>query len=357
MTQRGALVVFLATLLAFAQASREAYRDAYRAWRQADPTLERDAASKGPALGADADRVATEAAKYGAQRGAFLSQAASGKAQELAWLEQAPAGIADVPDGATEVVAAQTPAVRRNIATFSNDPDPGIQQLLGMLQHENAALGALSNSIAARRKAADSVQSTGLAAEQARLAALTAGREALAGLRQVAEESTRETAAWADYYRTLSDGARGAVAIPSAPATTPAASNPIESAPVERRPSVTPVPLARYTGSWTYPSVNGLFHGPEPEAVDLTVHEENGHASGTLVGRFKVAEGDLGVRFDFSGEFKNTRNQTFTLQTSDGAKGTVELIPGPAFNLLEINFHAEATPGKIGQANFLMVKK
>jgi len=103
-----------------------------------------------------------------------------------------------------------------------------------------------------------------------------------------------------------------------------------------------------------------LYHGPQPEFVDLVVHEQNGHADGTLFGRFKLPAGskdDPVLRFDFTGEFKATRNQTFALETSDGAKGTLELIPGPAFNLIEVNFQTEAKPGKIRQGNVVMVKK
>ena len=117
------------------------------------------------------------------------------------------------------------------------------------------------------------------------------------------------------------------------------------------------MPLARYTGAWTFPPVNGLFHGPQPEFVDLVVHEQNGRADGTLFGRFKVSSGDPVLRFDFSGDFRSTRNQVFNVETSDGIKGTIELIPGPAFNLLEINFQIEPKPGKVQQGNMLLVKK
>ncbi len=49
------------------------------------------------------------------------------------------------------------------------------------------------------------------------------------------------------------------------------------------------------------------------------------------------AQGDPLLRFEFAGEFANSKAQKFELQTSDGTKGTIELIPGAAFNLLEIN--------------------
>ena len=124
--------------------------------------------------------------------------------------------------------------------------------------------------------------------------------------------------------------------------------------------SLAPVPLSRYVGAWTYPVRNTLFYGAEPEFVDLVVHEENGQATGTLYARFKLPQGSSGdpiLRFDFAGSFQNARSQSFSLETSDGAKGTVELLPGPAFNLIEVNFLTEARPGKVRQANFLLVKR
>jgi hypothetical protein len=57
---------------ALAQEGREAYREAFRSWRQADPGLERDAATAGAALRARAEKVAQEATKDAAARKAFL---------------------------------------------------------------------------------------------------------------------------------------------------------------------------------------------------------------------------------------------------------------------------------------------
>lgn len=338
-------------VLAFADVGREAYRDAYRAWREAGPTLERDAAAASPAFGADADRVARQAAKYAASRAAFLSQSAGEMQQKLGWLEQAPAQSPGLSQGAdTQVIASETTSVRHSLAAYGNDPDPGIQQVRNMLQRENLALGSLSSALADGRKAAEAVKSAAAAEEQARLKALNAYRDAVAALTQEAGESNREGAAWAEYYRKLSDSARApAAAAPPSPVASPA----------PRQPAVpiTPLPLARYTGPWTFPAINGLFHGPQPELVELMVTENNGRAEGTLVARFKGTGGDPVLRFNFSGEFKNMRNQTFNLETTDGAKGTIELIPGPAFNLLEINFQTEPRPGKVQQGNVVLVKK
>ena len=103
-----------------------------------------------------------------------------------------------------------------------------------------------------------------------------------------------------------------------------------------------------------------MLHGPEPEVVDVTVQEENGHATGTFSARFKLPPGsaaDAALRFQFSGDLSATRNQRFTLQTSDGAMGSIDLIPGGPFNVLEVNFTTDAKAGKINQGDVLLVKQ
>jgi hypothetical protein len=177
-------------------------------------------------------------------------------------------------------------------------------------------------------------------------------------LKDAAAETAREAEAWAEYYRKLGEGAQGdAKPITQVPAGV-APANLANPAPAP--PTVTPVPLARYVGAWTFPQANGLFHGAQPEFIDVLVYEDNGRAAGTVVARFKLPAGSTGdpvLRFDFSGNFQPTRTQVFNLVTTDGAKGTIELIPGPAFNLLEVNFQTEPNPGKIRQANAVLVKK
>jgi hypothetical protein len=63
------------------------------------------------------------------------------------------------------------------------------------------------------------------------------------------------------------------------------------------------------------------------------------------------------VRFTFEGDFSATPTQKFNLMTNDGSTGTIELIPGPAFNLLEVNFQTGLRPNKIRNGNFILVKK
>ena len=118
--------------------------------------------------------------------------------------------------------------------------------------------------------------------------------------------------------------------------------------------------MTRYLGSWIFPAVGGLYHGPQPQSVEMEVHEENGRYNGTLFARFKLPPGVAGdplVKFSFEGPFENSRTQKFVVTTSNGARGLIELIPGPAFNLLEVNFSTYDKPGMVRAGNFLLVKK
>lgn len=102
------------------------------------------------------------------------------------------------------------------------------------------------------------------------------------------------------------------------------------------------------------------FHGPEPSTVDMLLRETNGQAKGTLVVWFKVAANskiEPAVRFDFEGPFQSSRNQSFPLITSNGAMGTVELIPGNVYNMIQVRFSTEDKPSTVRQADFLLIKK
>jgi hypothetical protein len=354
----------LAALCAFAQTPRDDYRTAYRNWRQADATLESDSGAGGAAIGERANRVAAAATQYGAARSAFLNAMAADVGQSASGLANAALAVPS-PLESTKILAdrvtAELATVGRDIETYASDADPGIQQLRQALERERLALGALSGAIAERDKIAGAAQDRTTAADQAHRRASDGYRDFTAALKQEAAQIDRETAAWTAYYQKLADGAQRAIEVPPPqPAPIPPSIKEEPPARAVPAPFVTPLPLLRYTGAWVYPTVNGLYHGPQPEFIDLVVHEDNGRANGTLFGRFKLApgvSGDAELRFDFSGDFKNARNQTFALETSDGAKGTMDLIPGPAFNLLEVNFQTEARAGKIRQGNFVLVKK
>jgi len=351
--KRAAWMICIA-LCAFAQTSRDAYRAAYREWREADPALERDAGAPGADLAARAAKVASGAALYGSARAAFLGQWATGDAPKLAWLETPPdAPSAITLESASTLIAAESRAVRRMMDTYASDPDPAIRELRAMLARESGAADALASAMEKRKSAAEAViaANTAVADSQLKVAAQVQG--VAADGNQSIEESRQEMAAWAQYYELLGDAGRAPSAPPSPAASTPSAPTP---PPASAPPTI---PLVRYVGEWNFPAL-GMYHGEQPVSVNLVVLEDNGRARGTLVARFKLAPGatdDPVVRFDFTGEFRNARTQLFNLTTSDGAKGTLELIPGPAFNLLEVNFQTEAKPGKIGQGNFVLLKQ
>lgn len=356
-----AVLFFIVAILCLAQHSRDDYREAYRVWRETDPNLERDASAGGAPIAQRADRMAAEAVKCAAARKTLLEGVAEDQAQQVSWLENSaqdpePAFASTKPG--TQFVATETVSVTRTMDTFASDPDKGIQQLRQALARERIALDALGLAIAQRRKSSDAAAYATQAGEQARTKALAQSRAMLDAASAAAADTTRETAAWAEYYRKVGEGAQGSatpitVVPPGVPTVT-------LNDPVAAPATITPVPLARYVGAWTYPQSNGLYHGAQPEFIDVSVHEENGEAKGTVFGRFKLPPGSTGdpvLRFDFSGPFQPTRNQVFNLVTSDGTKGTVELIPGPAFNLLEVNFQTEPKPGKVRQADAVLVKK
>lgn len=358
---RSACLFTILAVLCLAQPAREDYRAAYNAWRQTDPNLEREASAGGAPLAQRADRMAAEAAKSSAARKTFLEGTMLDQSQQIAWLENAAIGpepAATNTKSDSQFIATETARVTRTIDTFANDPDKGIQQLRQALARERVALDALGLAVAERQKSADTADLATAAIGPSRTKALEQSRAMLEGLKDAAAQTGHEAEAWAEYYRKLGEGAQGAATpITQVPPGVPPATL---SNPAPAPPAVTPVPLARYVGAWTFPQTNGLFHGAQPEFIDVLVYEENGRATGTVFGRFKLPPGSTGdpvLRFDFAGNFQSTRNQVFNLVTSDGTKGTVELIPGPAFNLLEVNFQTEPKPGKIRQADVVLVKK
>jgi hypothetical protein len=100
------------------------------------------------------------------------------------------------------------------------------------------------------------------------------------------------------------------------------------------------------------------YHGLAPVLFNLFVLEERGRLFGTVNARFAVSgNADPGVRFDFSGPLQAARYQTFPLQTTEGGKGKLELIPGNAPNLLEVNYVLDGAPGKVTESDVILVKR
>ncbi|MCU1335907.1 MAG: hypothetical protein JWO19_1488 [Bryobacterales bacterium] len=334
------------------QTGREAYRQTYGAWRQAHANLERDAGTGGTALLSQVDRAASAAASFEASRASYLKSAAQDAAQRRQVLQIATTRPpVDLAPAVAALVDRESQTVTRTIARFANDPDRGIQQLRQSLERERDALAALNQAIQVRQKTVAATSQAAEALEPARSKTAGAFGDQTSQLSEAVAQMEKEGAAWGDYYEKLAQ----AIQVANAPSPR------VNITPVTPRPdSVTPVPMTRFVGAWTYPMVNGVFHGAQPEFVDLVIHEQNGHADGTLFGRFKLASGSAAdplVRFDFQGDFRGSGSQRFPLVTSDGTQGTVELIPGPAFNLLEVNFQTVPRPNKIAIGNFILMKK
>ncbi len=362
-------VLALAQVASVAQQERDAHLGAYQSWRQADPTLERDAASAGAALGARADRVAGEAAKYYASHKTYLDAQRTALEQRASAIEALPVA-ADFAALPVNFAATQGAIVSASINTIAAEPDRVIQRLRQSLELERSALTALSTALDETRKSLEAVKRSSTTGEQARARLAEHYKSLAADFQRDALQTTEAGTSWASYYRALAEASSSAVthgpALSSviaplrAPgATPPPAAREAGSPPLlPRAPSITPLPLYRYTGEWNYPSIGAQFHGTQPQSVDLAVREDGGQAKGTMVVRFQVPPGgviDSSMRFTFEGPFQQTRNQSFPLVTSTGAKGTIELTPTSVFNMLQVAYKIEANPPR--QGDFLVVKK
>jgi hypothetical protein len=353
---------------AFAQAppdSNGAQQEAHRHWRETDPNLERDATSAGATLGARADKVAAEAAMYFSLRKDYLEHRTSDARRGASLLE--PLNVApEALPSLDRLLSSQDTILKSTIDTIARNPDRAIQQLRASLQRERAAIAAIGTALKDSQKSQEAAAQASRTAEEARAKASDEYQKLAAGLQESAQLAEKSGAAWAGYYRALSDAARGA----TPPVTSsgplpiegrePAAAEPAKPVASNAVRPLTPLPLGRYVGQWTYPMVGAHYHGMQPESADLVVREENGQASGTLTARFRLPAGSTDnpvVRFDFAGTLRSTRAQRFAVTTAGGATGTLELIPGPAFNLLEVNFTTADKPGMVRQGNFLLIKR
>ena len=354
----------LAALSILAQSNQDAarnhYRTLYQTWREADPNLGVQRGHGGRAFGLRAAGGQQElAAAYSSAHAAALRETAEKEAQNLQWLSLN--GVEALPDLAPppeeiRFATREAAAVKTLATVYANDPDRAIQQLRQAIQREQAALEALKTSIVDRQQAESKALKPVSSAEQARAKAMEEYTFLSSALTQSVDSMNQETASWTSYYAKLADAARAGTA---APVTAPPSVSEVRENASPRPPSITPVPLSRYTGVWKF-QIGSPSFGAIPESADLAVQEENGHAVGTFSARFRLppgSDGDPILRFDFAGDFRNSRNQTFALKTSDGTLGTIELIPGVAFNELEVNFHTDPRPGRVQQGDVLLLKQ
>jgi hypothetical protein len=337
--KRAAILIACVTILA-AQSSRDSYRSAYAEWRQADPNLERDAGVAAAGFPARVAKVGQAAAKYGTAHAAFLRASAEDGARTLATLGGSGAAGAIPNRDLRPFAATETKKVQTTLKAFESDRSAAIGQVRLALVRERAALAALSSSMDQRIAASAKAASAAGSAQKAATTAAAQYAELNKAILDAAAIADKETAAWADYYQKL-----GTASAPG-PAT------------ISSAQGVPPLPLLRYIGTWSFPPTSSAFTGVKPEFVDLAVHQENGQVTGSFYGRFVTAgKSDPVLRFDFSGPLTPTRIQRFDLETAEGAKGFIELIPGGAINLLEINFHTDPKPGKLQQGDLVLLKR
>jgi hypothetical protein len=374
---RPTAILLLMAMLVFAQQSRDGYRSAYRAWRTTEPTLERDAAGSNATLGARADQASAAAAKYFAEKKTFQDARSSALTQYSKSIEGfTPSAENDAQQkDVSAYLNLQSRTVLANIAAFGTDPDKGIQQLREATEREQKALNDLTQAVAGTGSNADKLAEAAVKAEQAR-ARFVDGFNALASsYMKSAEGSTAQAKSWAAYYRTFSEIASGTYRPPvqqttevrtAGPGATAASAPPPRPANASEgsnsstaRPAAM-IPLSRYVGEWEFMRPGSAFLGIEPDNAELEVREDKGQISGTLSVRYRVPSGFQAnpvTRFEFSGAIQANKVQTFPLLTSDRSKGTIDLIPGPAVNLIEVNFDADPVDGKIHQGNFILLKK
>jgi hypothetical protein len=220
----------------------------------------------------------------------------------------------------------------------------------------------LRSAIQSRETAAEAAKQTNESADRARNGAADQIKAIAASFEQSSQDATQLAEAWPAYYRTLATGARGlGGADPTpAPSIRPSTSAPSTTSAPPGTPGrqIPTVPISRFTGSWSFLAGVSTYHGLPPVSFDVFVREEGGQIFGTVNARFIVSgNADPAVRFDFSGPLQAARYQAFPLQTAEGGKGTVELIPGNAFNLLEVNYTMDGASAKVRESDVILVKR
>jgi hypothetical protein len=372
--RRCTLLLIGLTVPAWAQASREEYRALYKTWRQVAPALEQDAASPNAAFATQLQSSTEAAQRFFDARAAYFPAMQTEAVEQSKWLGQ-PFTRADAqlntPADVQQLLAvagAKAATIIRGYAT--DDKDPAIRRVRQALDRERAALRALTETINANKASVAALIDLTDEAEIQRSAVSQAQASAMARRAQLAEHVRFEATDWARYYKDLADGSVNGgrvlstanTTVPGPFATTTGSPNPTAPAKITRPATNVgggQLPLSRYIGEWMFPN-KGLFFGPQPEAVDLVARESNGQISGTLTARFaRTASGAEvpALTLSFQGPMQAAITQSFPLRTNDGGIGTIELIPGSAFNLLEVNIQTESAQNKSGSANFMLVKR
>jgi hypothetical protein len=337
------------------------------AWLEASANLERDASSPSANFAARVE-ASTKAVRtyYETLTSTYAPSAAD--SEQVLWMVR---GLSH-----PEVLLGARPEMQRllestaqyltsSIATFSREKDASIQQVRQAMERERAALKALTDAIDARTTPVREVAEVSDIAETLRASIARAQGAASTTRSQLTENVQTEARGWDNYYRDMAEGAAGFVAPSVSSAATPSATSGTSTSTLVvppakpiARPSNVPtgaLALPRYAGSWAYTPIGtapSQFFGPVPKSVTLTVTEADGKLVGTLQATFTKASYSLDVQFGDT--MQPARVQRFATESPVGP-AIVELIPGPAFNLLELNVRAEQLSDPL--VNVMLVKQ
>src|SRR5207245_1048723 len=152
------------------------------------------------------DRVAVAADKYFAARKKYLDAVESeieAEARSLAPVSAGGNGLAGI--STDPFLRLQLASVDKNLTLLPNDSDPGFQELRKAWERERLALVALS-SLGKNAQTAQTQVRSDLTRPVREHYGELAGQ-----LKQESRETERIAIAWATYYRTLAEGARGTV--------------------------------------------------------------------------------------------------------------------------------------------------
>jgi hypothetical protein len=329
-----------------AQTSRDSYRRAYSDWRQKDPKLEHDLTAPNANPQSFAERVENlfrAVQRYGAEHVAFLRASAEAIHKKTTRFAE-PVEIDTELTSNTDFrafIAGEIKSDEANLKVYAKDRSRAITQIRQALDRERAALVELNGAMDRRYAATSKATAAQADAERARAAMAQDDTDLNQSILEASALANQEFQAWVDYYQQL------------ASLTGP------PLAPVAAPPPPAPAPASPYSGTWTFPET-GSFTGPKPEFADLAVHEEKGLVKGSFYARFRLPSGKKGdptVRFDFSGPVTAEHVQRFALKTTEGEGGYVELTQGRTPSELEVSFHAALKPGRVQQADLVMLKR
>ncbi|MEO5923077.1 MAG: hypothetical protein ABIR70_04550 [Bryobacteraceae bacterium] len=334
---------------AWAQATHDSYWLPYQAWRQVAPALEQDAAAPTATFPDQVRKTGEAAQSYFDARVANYLNPHTGAAEQAAWGTR-PLATADslltLPPEVQQLLAVAAAKAGTSVNSFAaDDKDPVIRRMRQALERERATLRALIDSFATAKAPLTEMIDASDNAEIQRALVGQALSSAVARRTQLAEHVKREAADWTTYYKDLLEGATAN----GRTSTTSAAPSPAP-AKIIRPAANGQVLLTRYIGEWIFPN-KGLYYGPQPETVELVVQESNGNLRGTLTAKFITPLASL--QFEFQGPVQPGKTQTFPVSTG----GTVEFIPGSAFNLLEVNYQTPQATSSVSTANFVLVKR